>query len=156
MPLKEIYALHPTEFGKYKYSKFSSRLSSLRKTIKERNERATLDQEAFDNYVARHPVSSFSHKGYVQWQGSDAQKKFLELMDAGELPIGFGKAAVYDKHPVFFTNFSLAVFRDKVYQELGTAKYLHTLEIRGKDARKPKKKTKKQRQEEEDEVNVGA
>ena len=140
MALKDIYSLHP-EFRKYKYSKFSSRVSALRKTIKECNGRAILDQEAFDNFVARHPVSKFSHKGYIQWQGSDAQKKFHELMERGELPVGFDKTEVYSAHGEFYTNFSLSVFRDKVYQEIGTAKYLHTLEIRGKDARKPKKKT---------------
>jgi hypothetical protein len=36
---------------------------------------------------------------------------------------------VYSTCGVFFTNFTLPVFREKVYQELGTAKYLHTLDI---------------------------
>jgi hypothetical protein len=49
--LKDIYNLHPTEFSKYHYSKFSSRISSLRKTIKECNGRAVLDQE-------RHSITS--------------------------------------------------------------------------------------------------
>ena len=38
------------------------------------------------------------------------------------------------------------MFRDKVYQELGTAKYLHTLEIFGKDARKAKKNKSNKKQ----------
>jgi hypothetical protein len=153
MPLKDIYNLHPTEFSKYHYSKFSSRISSLRKTIKECNGRAVLDQEAFDNFIARHPVSQFSHKGYIQWQGSDAQEKFNELMEKGKLPIGFDKEQVYSTYGVFFTNFTLPVFREKVYQELRTAKYLHTLEIRGKDARKPKKKKGNEQGEDENEAN---
>jgi hypothetical protein len=153
MPLKDIYNLHPTEFSKYHYSKFSSRLSSLRKTIKECNGRAVLDQEAFDDFIARHPVSLYSHKGYIQWQGSDAQEKFNKLMEEGKLPIGFDKEKVYSTYGVFFTNFTLPVFREKVYQELGTAKYLHTLEIRGKDARKPKKKKGDEQGEDEDEAN---
>jgi hypothetical protein len=154
MPLKDIYNLHPTEFSKYHYSKFSSRVSSLRKTIKECNGRALLDQEAFDNFIARHPVSLYSHKGYIQWQGSDAQEKFNKLMEKGKLPIGFDKEKVYSTYGVFFTNFTLPVFREKVYQELGTAKYLHTLEIRGKDARKPKKNKGDEQGEDEDEANA--
>jgi hypothetical protein len=75
MPLKDIYNLHPTEFSKYHYSKFSSRVSSLRKTTKECNGRAVLDQEAFDNFIARHPVSLYSHKGYIQWQGAFSKIK---------------------------------------------------------------------------------
>jgi hypothetical protein len=154
MPLKDIYNLHPTELSKYHYSKLSSRISSLRKTIKECNGRAVFDQEAFDNFIARYPVSQFSHKGYIQWQGSDAQEKFNKLMEKGELPIGFDKEKVYSTYGVFFTNFTLPVFREKVYQELGTAKYLHTLEIRGKDARKPKKNKGDEQGEDEDEANA--
>ena len=74
-------------------------------------------------------------------------------MEEGGLPIGFDKEKVYSTYGVFFTNFSLSVFREKVYQELGTAKYLHTLEIRGKDARKPKKKKGDEQGEDEDKAN---
>ena len=65
MKLIDIYNSRP-EFKECHYDKFSSRLSSLRnKTIKQRNARAVLDKEAFDNFVANHPVSCFSHKGYI-------------------------------------------------------------------------------------------
>jgi hypothetical protein len=38
-----------------------------------------MDQEAFNNFKqAAHPPSLFSHKGYIQWQGSQAQKSLLE------------------------------------------------------------------------------
>jgi hypothetical protein len=60
---------------------------------------------------------------------------------------------VYSTYGVFFTNFTLPVFREKVYQELRTAKYLYTLEIRGKDARKPKKKKGDKQGEDVDEAN---
>ena len=65
------------EFKKHHHSKFSSRLGRLRKSIDDLMSRKDLDQQAFDNYVANHPVSHFSHKGYIQWQGSEAQQLAL-------------------------------------------------------------------------------
>ena len=50
MSLKDIYSLHP-EFSEYHYNKFSSRLSSLRKTIKSSNQRANADQESFELFL---------------------------------------------------------------------------------------------------------
>lgn len=58
MKLSDIYGMHP-EYADYHYDKFSSRLSSLRKTVKDRIERQRLDQEAFENYRANHAVKKF-------------------------------------------------------------------------------------------------
>ena len=132
--LKDIYNSRP-EFKKYHYSKFSSRLSSLRNTIKSKDSRKELDQEAFDNYVANHPISYFSHKGYIQWQGSDAQELALEHIKENRHNEGKWKDW-HEEYPEFYQNFELAVFKDKIRQEIRTAKYLHTLEVRGKDVRK--------------------
>jgi hypothetical protein len=60
--LENIYAFRP-EFGLYDYLKFSSRLSSLRSTVKDRDTRAALNQEALENIVANHSPALFSHKG---------------------------------------------------------------------------------------------
>jgi hypothetical protein len=35
--------------------------------------------------VANHPPSLYSHKGYLQWQGSDAKKQLKEDIIAGLL-----------------------------------------------------------------------
>ena len=59
--LKDIYDQRP-EFALYLYSKFSARLSSLWKTIKERNNGTRLDQEAFDNIISNHSVAFFHTK----------------------------------------------------------------------------------------------
>ena len=135
MPLKLIYDLRP-EFKEYLYSKFSSRLSSLRKTIKERNDRAALDQEAFENYKQNNTVPAlFSHKGYIQWQGSDAQKLCRQDIADG-LHTAMSRLDLYGSRREYYENFPLDAFRDKVWQELRTAKYLHTLEVKGKDPRK--------------------
>jgi hypothetical protein len=36
--------------------------------------RAAKDKERFDTFKSLNPVSEISHKGYVQWQGSEAQE----------------------------------------------------------------------------------
>ena len=41
----------------------------------------------------------------------------------------------------FYEHFPLSVFKNKIRQEIKTAKYLHTLEVRGKDTRKTKDMT---------------
>lgn len=135
-----IYEMRP-EFQQYHYSKFSSRLSALRKTIDEKEDRKRLDQEAFDNYVANHPVSLVSHKEYIQWQGSDAQE--LALEDIQQNVHNTTKWKVWHGlRREYYENFPQRVFADKIRQELRTAKYLHTLlKARGKDTRKTKDMT---------------
>ena len=130
MTLREIYVLHP-EFGEYHYDKFSGRVSSLRKAIKIANSRAAQDQEAFDNFKARHPPALHSHEGYIQWQGSDAQKQVLKDIEEG-LHESMAKMELWEFRSVYYENFPLKEFRDKLNQEVRTAKYLHTLRVRGK------------------------
>jgi hypothetical protein len=64
MALKDIYALHE-ELSLYLYSKFSSRLSSLRGTVQDRDSRAALDEEALLSVSRNHQPTMFSHKGYI-------------------------------------------------------------------------------------------
>jgi hypothetical protein len=130
MKLRDIYTLRP-EFAEYHYEYFSARVSLLRKTINDANSRAEQDQEAFDNFKARHPPSLLSHKGYIQWQGSDAQQQVLEDIEDG-LHESMAKVALWELRSVYYENFPLKVFRDKLNQEIRSAKYLHTLRVRGK------------------------
>jgi hypothetical protein len=136
--LKDIYDLHP-EFALYQYSKFSARLSSLRTTTRGRNHRARIDQESFENIISNHSVSLLSPKGYIQWQYSEAQELLKEDLEA-KVHETMSRFELYGSRPEYYQNFPLDAFRDKVNQEIRTAKYLYTLKIRGKDARKPKKK----------------
>ena len=137
MNLRVIYDMRP-EYSEYHYDKFSSRVSSLRKTIKDCNNRAELDQEAFDNYKTNHPnISFYSHKGYIQWQGSEAQVKAQKDISTGE-HVKLGMEGLWAARPAYYTNFPLEVWRDKIRQEIRTAKYLHTLEVKGRDMRKKK------------------
>jgi hypothetical protein len=130
MTLRAIYVLE-AEFAEYNYDKFSHRVSSLRKTITDAESRAEQDQEAYDNFTASHPPSLYSHKGYMQWQGSDAQKQAIEDIKKG-LHKSMAKFDLWQKRDVYYENFPLKEWRDKLNQEIGTAKYLHTLRVRGK------------------------
>ena len=129
MPLRDIYIMHP-QYALYCYDKFSSRLSSLRKTIKDANARAKDDEEAFQKYKQNHPPSEVCHNGCIQWQGSEARELLLEDME--ELHITLGKEELWGKRPEYFEYFPLKVFRDKIYQEIRTAKYIYACQVKGK------------------------
>jgi hypothetical protein len=136
MELKDIYIMRP-EYSEYRYDMFSSRLSSIRSTFSTNTQRAQDDQAAFDVYVENNEVSTMSHKGYIQWQGSESQRLLKEDMEDGEMEKyadqKFPKMKFWQSRPEYYNEFPLHVFRDKIQQEIGTAKYLHTLKVRGKN-----------------------
>ena len=137
MPLKDIYDSRP-EFSEYYYCRFSSRLSALRKTVASKTNRSAMDQEAFENYKQNHPViTGFSRLGFIEWQGSNSQRLFLQDMANG-LHKTQSRAELYGSRQEHYNEFTLDVFRDKVKQEIRTAKYLHTMKVKGKDFRKKK------------------
>jgi hypothetical protein len=130
MPLKDIYMMNP-EHALCSYDKFSSRLSGLRKTIRAANNRAEDDEKAFQNYKQNHPPSEFAHNGCIQWQGSEARALFLEDWEDGQLE-RLGKMELWGSRAECYENFPLKLFRDKIYQEIRTAKYIYTCEVKGK------------------------
>jgi hypothetical protein len=69
-----VYLMIP-EYAIFDHTKFKKRLESLRKSAGKLLSRAEVDETRFEAFVSKHTISLFSHKGYVQWQGSDAQKK---------------------------------------------------------------------------------
>ena len=56
------------------YKKFPGRLAGVRKIIKRKNTRADEDRAMFDKFVENNPISYFSQKGYIQWQGYESQR----------------------------------------------------------------------------------
>ena len=129
MPLFTIYMLHE-EYSKWEYKKFSARLSSIRKSIKDNNKRAKYDRSIFEKYVTKHGfVSFYSHYGYIQWPGSDAQQQ-LQADIQEKKHKTMGPMALWSSNPIYYDDFPLAVFRDKIYQEERTAKYIHTVKVR--------------------------
>lgn len=129
MPLRDIYMLHP-EFAKYKYENFSRRLAAMRKKIRELNNRAREDLHAFEVYKSNHQPSLFSHKGYIQWQGSTSQECLWDDMDAGK-HLTMKPMELWKSRKVYRDEFPLDAFRKKLEQEIRTAKYVHTLRERG-------------------------
>jgi|688.fasta_scaffold477171_1 hypothetical protein len=128
--LLDIYNMHP-EYAEYSYKKFSSRLSSIRKTISVNKSRAEDDRIALAKYIHNHAVSTVSHHGYTEWQNSTAQTLVLGDIES-HLHDSMGIRGLYEFRPEYHEEFPLSVFRDKVKQEMQTAKYLHTLNVKGK------------------------
>jgi hypothetical protein len=129
MGLEETYFLLP-EFSLYSYEKFPERLARIRAEIKHNKNRAIDDLAAFKRYMQNHEVSYFSHKGYIQWQGSDAQDMLLDDIMNG-LHIGNKPKKLWESRPEYFEQFPLNAFRSKIEQEIRTAKYLHTCREKG-------------------------
>ena len=83
-------------------------------------------------YIQHHPVSYFlARGGYIQWQGSKAQELLKTDIENGMLD-RLKKQVLWLSRPEYNNNFPLNVFHDKIYQEIRTAKYLHTLKVKGK------------------------
>jgi hypothetical protein len=66
------------ELAEYDYKKLSLQLSSLCKTIQDANYRANLDKKAFETFKANNLLAIYTHKGYLQWHGSDAKKQLKQ------------------------------------------------------------------------------
>jgi hypothetical protein len=132
MDAEQIFFMHD-EYGEYDPDKFASRLKTLRDAIRVANTRADDDLEALETYKELHKdkVSLFSHYGYSEFQGSEAQR-LLQRDIADGLHQSMGKKELYTSRPEYFNEYPLNVFRDRIYQELRTAKYLHTCKVKGK------------------------
>jgi hypothetical protein len=133
MQLRDIYSMH-LEYAEYDYDKFSSRLGSLRKIIKEKNSRAEKDKKAFDLFTGSHTASLSSAKGYIQWQGSLSQTLAKQDILFGKVAKGhdnyIGMRALYGSREEYYDEFPYRDFRDKIRQEIRTGKYLHTLKLK--------------------------
>jgi hypothetical protein len=130
MDPKDIYSMRP-QYAEYHYAAFSDRLRGLRTTAANLMEAAQADQEAFDLYVRNHPISYHSHKGYIQWQGSESQRLLKEDIKNGVLD-RYRKKELWQSRPEYYDEIPLKEFRDKIAQELSTARYLSALKEKGK------------------------
>lgn len=137
MPTKEIFTSRP-EYAATGYKLFSSRLSTLRKIVRKDLNRAEDDQAAFDNFRANNTIHTHTARGYPEWDGSEAQAQLKLDINAG-LHEELEPSELWALRPEF-DDFPLKVFRDHIYQEIRTAKYLHTLKVKGKSNMKLKSK----------------
>ncbi|MEL7338943.1 MAG: hypothetical protein AAGM67_00550 [Bacteroidota bacterium] len=129
MPIDEVYLLHP-EFALYDFQKFPERLSKLGKSLNDMIKRANDDLLAFNIYKSNHKPSLVSHKGYIQWQGSNSRELLLDDILAGKHE-EMTPMELWNSRPEFRDEFPLHAFRSKLEQERRTSKYLHTLRVRG-------------------------
>ena len=131
MPLEDIYLLDE-EFDKFDFDKFRGRLNRLRAKIKELDSRADEDLEAFRAYKRNHKPSLFSHKGYIQWQGSTAQELLWDDLDAYLKDPNQKPKDLWMSRKEYRDEFPLDAFRDKIKQEIRTQKYIRTLKARAR------------------------
>jgi len=133
----KVYAMH-SEYAEWNFDKFPSRIRGIQKIIKKNLERADDDQASFNKFCENNPVSQSSHYGYIQWQGSDAQKLVKRDLKNGVIAsytkekYKYPKMAYWLTKEEFYDKFPLQVFRDKIRQVILTSKYEHTLKVRGK------------------------
>ena len=133
----KVFDMH-IKFADWDFNKFANRIKGVQKIIKQQNAQANDDKAAFENFCENHEPSKFSHHGYIQWQGSEAQKLVQKHLKDGT--IGSYTKEKYDNPKMeywlsrseFCDEFPLSVFRDKIRQEQKTAKYHNTLTVRGK------------------------
>jgi hypothetical protein len=115
-----IYAPRPN-FAKYDESMFQDRLEALHGILRKALDRKRDDKLAFDQFVKHNAVSYMTHAGLPQWKDSAARK--LAVVE------NLGFREMYKRHKKANKNFLFEYWRDRVKQEIGTAKYLHTLKI---------------------------
>ena len=125
-----IYLMRP-EYALFDHRKFGKRLEALRKSAGISSSRAEEDEKRFEAFACRHTVSLLSHKGYEQWQGSEAQKLLRIDMDQKKHHT-MRIRDLYGSRPEFYNHFPLKPFRDFVHQEVRTGKWKHTLAVKGK------------------------
>ena len=120
-----------SELSKYKFSLFAARLKRLRASVAESKSRAAEDDEAFCDFMSRSEPSLFSHKGYIQWQGSESQTLLQQDIHDNK-HITQSKFQLWMSRSEYHESFPLTTFRSKIDQEIRTAKYIHTLKVKGK------------------------
>jgi hypothetical protein len=139
MSTEEIFLQRP-EFAHYDLAKFGSRIAGVRKQVKQKNDRAKEDKEAFDTFCNNHEIQHYSRKGHIEWQGSESQKLALKDLEDGLHDLSIkgtrkqkgGYRRFYESRPEYYEEFEFKLFCDKIRQQIKTKKYLHTLKVRGK------------------------
>ena len=120
MDFETVYLMRP-QYATFDHRKFNKRLESLWKSAGKLLSRVEEDETRVEAFVLKHSISLLSHKSYVQWQGSDAQKK-LQIDISDNKHCTMRKRDLYGSRPEYSDHFPLKAFRDFVNQEGGTGK----------------------------------
>ena len=82
-----------------------------------------------------------SAHGYIEWEGSKAQWKLKKDSD-NDKHLQMSKLDLWSSRDCYHMELPLKVFRDHVYQEIRTRKYMYTLELKEKNKLEKKEKEK--------------
>ena len=107
---------------------FKRRLLSLRKQVQEGTQRAEADLISFNVAKKNHPPPQHNHRGEPQWSGSEAQRLLKMDMD-NKRHFDLKPEHLWNSRPEY-GKFDLSTFRDHLWQEHKTRKYLYTLKLR--------------------------
>ena len=110
---------------------FKRRLLALRKQVRDGQDRATMDLNYFQIAKKNHPPPARNHRDEPQWNGSDVQRLLKIDMDNKKhfdlKPEDLWESRA--EHGEFY----LSTFRDHLWQEHKTRKYLYTLKLRANE-----------------------
>jgi len=126
MHWKEVFRLHPQFAVGPSYEEaerlFYSRLSSARKTLGKRDERAAEELSMMQADRLLHPAPAFDVNGFPRWQGSPAQEKLLEDVREKKHETMSSKA-FFESRPKY-SGYTQQYISRKVKQAVKTNKFL--------------------------------
>lgn len=109
---------------------FKRRLLALRKQVSDGKDRASADLRRFEQAKKNHPPPTRNHRDEPQWNGSEAQRLLKMDMD-NKKHFDLKPEYLWESRPEY-GEFYLSTFRDHLWQEHKTRKYLYTLKFRAK------------------------
>lgn len=129
-------------FQDYKELKFADKLRGLRDKHETKSSRAEEDDAALIHDRKIFPEQKEDTKGRPIWAGSKAQEQLRkDIADGKHKSKDMKPRFLYATNAVYYENYDLDFFRDKIYQEEKAAKRLAW--VKQKEQAKEKKKSSK-------------
>jgi hypothetical protein len=111
---------------------FTDHLRAVKNDVISKIKRADLDQEAFNNFRANHPVKATNHREEPRWEGSEAQRQLKEDV-ANQYHCDKAPQVLWnDPERACYKAYPLAVFRSHIYQEERLIKFQMYTAMEGK------------------------
>lgn len=130
---KAVWEAHCKDHASFKGmsydDNFASRLRAVKKDSESKMARAEVDKANLTAFRQQHPVQAFNSLGEPRWEGSEAQcllKIALEeitKLSAEEIEKQLEPKVLFETEPSYRT-FTLAKFRDHIYQEIRSRRFL--------------------------------
>lgn len=133
--LKEYFNVREEVAAYGEFDAFRRRLNDIRDSINKSIPRAEQDKIALAIFVKNNPKHQEAATGsHPEWEGSDAQKQLKKDMLEGKHKT-MPPEKLHDSNTAYDL-FPLKVFREHIYQESRTKKFLGQLKKRGKGGQK--------------------